>query len=269
MTLRAFVLALGVFVLAACNGTPESPTGPRPTAPVLTESNARFTLRYTLLDVYSVSDIMATLDREHARITADLGVTDMPQVTVNLYASQELFRSGVLPLIGPVPSFATGAVSGVTAVHVVSPNASSTWTYRTGLRAIVHEFAHAVTLRVNPAFANNPRWLWEAVALYEAGQFTDRRAVTTLFERSTPTFALLSSFDNTIIYDVGADLGDFIVRTWGREALLALIRSNGNVTQVLGLSESQFLARWGQAPAAYSYLSAFTGDTEAARRAGR
>jgi hypothetical protein len=25
---------------------------------------------------------------------------------------------------------------------------------------IVHEFAHCVSLHVNPGIANNPRWLW-------------------------------------------------------------------------------------------------------------
>ena len=72
----------------------------------------------------------------------------------------------------------------------------------------------------------------------------ETRAVVTLIERSPPTLAQLNSFDNTMIYDVGANLGDFIVRTWGRDTLIALIRANGNLSQVLGLSESQFLTRW-------------------------
>jgi hypothetical protein len=32
---------------------------------------------------------------------------------------------------------------------------------------VVHEFCHAVSLSVSSTFANNPRWLWETVALYE------------------------------------------------------------------------------------------------------
>ena len=35
------------------------------------------------------------------------------------------------------------------------------------IEAAVHEFAHGVSLHVNPRFGNNPRWLWEAVAIYE------------------------------------------------------------------------------------------------------
>ena len=31
----------------------------------------------------------------------------------------------------------------------------------------VHEFAHVVSMYVNSTIPNNPRWLWEAVALYE------------------------------------------------------------------------------------------------------
>jgi hypothetical protein len=244
VTIRSLIVLLGAVAFVACNGTPESPTAPRAPNPFFTQTSARFTLRYTMLDASSMADIMATLDREHARITGDLGVTDMPPVTVNLYPAPESFRAAVLPIIGPIPSFANGAVAGMSAVHVVSPNVSSTWTYRAGLTAIVHEFAHCVTLRVNPAFGNNPRWLWETVALYEAGQFTEARAIVTLIERSPPTLAQLNSFDNTLIYDVGANLGDFMVRTWGRDTLIALVRANGNIGQVLGLTEAQFLTRW-------------------------
>ena len=36
----------------------------------------------------------------------------------------------------------------------------------------VHEFAHAVSLALDPSFSNNPRWFWEAVAVYEAREVT-------------------------------------------------------------------------------------------------
>jgi len=40
---------------------------------------------------------------------------------------------------------------------------------------VVHGFCHAVSLYVSPTFGNNPRWLWEAVALYENAEFVDPR----------------------------------------------------------------------------------------------
>ena len=40
---------------------------------------------------------------------------------------------------------------------------------------LVHEFAHCVSLQVNPRIANNPRWLWESVAIYESRQSVDLR----------------------------------------------------------------------------------------------
>ena len=34
----------------------------------------------------------------------------------------------------------------------------------------VHEFTHLVSLARNPEIPNNPKWLWEAVAIYESNR---------------------------------------------------------------------------------------------------
>ncbi len=44
--------------------------------------------------------------------------------------------------------------------------------------------------------------------------------------------------------DVGYVLGDFIVSTWGMDAMLGLIRANGRLEQVLGISTGEFEQRW-------------------------
>jgi len=40
-------------------------------------------------------------------------------------------------------------------------------------RAAVHEIVHVATLNFNPNIGDNPRWLWESVPLYLAGEFVD------------------------------------------------------------------------------------------------
>ena len=59
-----------------------------------------------------------------------------------------------------------------------------------------------------------------------------------------PTFGELNSFENTAIYSVGATFGRFVVDTRGRDAWLALIRSNGDIGGVLGLGDQAFLDEW-------------------------
>ena len=117
------------------------------------------------------------------------------------------------PLVGTVPAFASGLVTGPGDIHVLSPNLASAWSYANGVTAIVHEFAHCASLRVNPSIANNPRWLWESVALYEAGQIRDPRTLPYLTGHRPPALADLNRIENTAIYEVGGLIGEFIVET--------------------------------------------------------
>ncbi len=59
-----------------------------------------------------------------------------------------------------------------------------------------------------------------------------------------PSLAQLNSFDNTIIYQVGATFGLFIVDTRGWDALRAMIRGNGDLGRVLSTTEPAFLDEW-------------------------
>jgi hypothetical protein len=101
-----------------------------------------------------------------------------------------------------------------------------------------------VTLVANPSFANNPRWLWEAVALYEAGQVVDPRGLAYMTSLQPPALADMNSFADLRIYDVGGLIGAFVVDTWGQEALARLVRANGNASAVLGVDEATFVSRF-------------------------
>lgn len=110
----------------------------------------------------------------------------------------------------------------------------------------VHEMAHCLSLAVNPGFGNNPRWLWETVAVYEAGEFVDPRTVPALVAGQPPTLAELDA-DVTagqLVDQVGHTLGEFVVARAGREGLAALIGASGNTQAVLGLSPDAFVREW-------------------------
>ena len=247
MSRPARALALLLAGLASACGGGRPPVGPTPAVrlprPFETHPSANFSFRYTAMDAATVAQTAARVEAEHARITRDLGVTGMGRVTVTLYPDQASLRAGVAPLVGSIPSFATGLVTGPYAVHIVSPNAQP-GAYDAAVADIVHEFAHCVSLVANPGFANNPRWLWEAVALYEAGQLVDPRGLAYMTSLQPPTLAQLSQIADVRIYEVGGLIGAFIVETWGREALARLVRANGDVAAVLGVDEATFVSRW-------------------------
>jgi hypothetical protein len=241
---RACALAVQAALLAspACGGN--GGTGPSPPSTSYAEyTSAHFIFRHTPLDTSTIAQTAATVESNVGRITASLGAAGALRVTVTLYADRAALQEAVRPVVGTLPSFASGLVTGPDQIHILSPNLVNVWTYDRAVTSIVHEFAHTVTLRVNPTFANNPRWLWESVALYEAGQFVDPRGLSYMTSGQPPTFDQLSAIEDTRVYDVGYVIAEFIVATWGEPGLIALVRQNGNPAAV-GAAPEEFRVRW-------------------------
>lgn len=110
-----------------------------------------------------------------------------------------------------------------------------------------HEFAHCVSMFVNSNIANNPRWLWEAVAIYESGEFYEPNELAYLKNGTFPTIHELNTgFNNGgyKIYQVGYLLIEFVIYKWGKEKYLGLIRRNGLIPDVLSISVEEFEAGW-------------------------
>jgi hypothetical protein len=158
------------------------------------------------------------VEAEYARIPNDLQASQTSPVTVFLHPNFASLQDAVRTVAGTLPAFAKGLTTGATSIHVLSPNVSSAWSSADGVVAIVHEFAHCVSLTVNPAVGNNPRWLWETVAIFEAGQFVEPRSVLSLASGEPPALARLNGVDNTDVYSVGYVIGEFIVARWGVRA---------------------------------------------------
>ena len=239
-TASAVAVHAAALAVLSCDGA----TSPSSTSPSYAEhASAHFVFRYTPLDTSTIAQTAAAVESQVARITASLGVTGTARVTVTLYADRGSLQVAVRPAAGTLPSFASGLVTGADQFHILSPSLASAWTYDRAVTAIVHEFAHTVSLRVNPTIANNPRWLWESVALYEAGQFVDPRGLPYMVAGQAPTFEQLSPIENTRLYDLGFVIGEFVVQSWGDAALTALVRQNGDPA-VLGITAAELHGRW-------------------------
>ena len=254
--MRRLIAVLACLSSWMCGGS--APTAPTPNAsasPFTTFQSTHFMFRYTAIDASTIGQTAQAIESEFARVTEDLGVTQMPTVTVTLYATVDALRQAVTPIVGPIPSFATGLVTGAEAIHILSPSLPATWAYNDALVNVVHEFAHCVSLRVNPSFANNPRWLWESVALFEAGQYNDPGQLPYFRGGPLPSLAQLNSIDNPTIYQVGATFGRFIVETRGWETFRAMIRGNGDLGRVLSTTESAFLDDWSRFVRDYFHVS--------------
>jgi hypothetical protein len=203
-----------------------------------------FKIVYTELDDKNIREIADSLERGYAAITAHLDSGDLPPVAVRFYTDITALRKGVKAASGPgVPDWAVGLVTGVSDIHMLSPNHPD-HDYQTMIRNTRHEFVHCVSLQLNPAISNNPRWLWEAAALYEANLPWDPRMLPYLVEQKPPSLSELNEFSNPRIYEVGYFIAQFVAETKGRPALKPLIQNNGNVKDTLNVDEKEFTKQW-------------------------
>jgi hypothetical protein len=235
--LRAAAAAL-VFAGACAADTPAGPSSGATEQLTVKLESAHFRIMGNRALPSTVTAVADALELQFGRITADLGVAQMPVVTVKLWVDTESFYQEMVAKAGQRYAGATGFVGGQAEVSILDgANA--------GGRA-VHEFAHVVSIAVNPSIGNNPRWLWETVAIFEAQEFVDPARLSYLVAGQFPTLATLSSGFNSSqqIYEVGYLLGEFVVTTWDRAALIRLIQTNGDLATALGITTSQFEQRW-------------------------
>ena len=136
---------------------------------------------------------------------------------------------------------ATGYIFGMTEIRIVYNNHSPV--------TAVHEFAHLVTMQINNTIPNNPRWLWESVALYENNEFVNPNELSYMVSGNYPILNELNTdynSSNHYIYDVGYILLEYIVQTWGMDGVIGLVQNNGNITNQLGITTQEFESGWYQ-----------------------
>jgi hypothetical protein len=225
-------------ILAACGGGPAAPSPVAGSQPTLAFTTPHFRILTDAADQNVLRAVADALEGNYARLTTDLRTGDLPPTDAFVWQDQAAYYADMQRYLGQVYQGSAGWTRGAHAISVLVVS-------NTPLHA-VHEFAHVVSLAVNPTFGNNPRWLWETVALYENGQFVDPASLDYMCSGHFPTLAALSA-DYTAgrqIYEVGYVLGQFIVATWGMDGLLELIRSNGALDRVVGLTAGAFEQRW-------------------------
>jgi hypothetical protein len=178
-----------------------------------------------------VRTICDSLLANYQRITRHLHVSTMPRMRVSIWAHDAGFYDAMRRDLGQVYAGAAGYLAGPTELRLLYRAATPHYA--------VHEFAHAVSLALNPRFGNRPRWLWEAVAVYETRDVTDASGWANEAKRF-PGCAALNQYNSPLPYRWGYPIASFIVSQWGDSAYVSLIRSNGDIGATLGVTEAQF-----------------------------
>ena len=244
--MRAAAIVLAVLLICCGGGTPSSPTATAETLE-LRVTTAHFRV---LAGATPESTLRAAADRleaEYPRILQDLGLSTVPVVTVRIWQDEAAYFNELTRYFG-VRYQAAGYITGPTELRLLNTPQLPV--------SVVHEFVHAASMAVNPRFANNPRWFWETVALYENGEFVNPASLDYVVRGAFPTLQQLNVDPNggTQIYQLGYLFGDFIVLRWGRAAIPRLIQTNADLPAALGVSPAEFEAAW-QSYVRQRYLS--------------
>jgi len=231
-------LALAAAACCACGGGDGAPTAPTPAIVVaLCLETPHFRLYADAVPDGVLQDVAAGLEAALPRYQADLAVGNTRPFTVRVLQDEAAWRAEVQSYFGRRID-TSGYVTGPDELRVLATPQVA--------RNATHELAHCVSLYANPRFGNNPRWLWESVALWENGELVDPRTLDYMVAGKPPTLEQLSA-DVTAsrqVYEVGYTIGEFVVARGGREALVRLIQANGDTASVLGLSPQAFEETW-------------------------
>ena len=200
---------------------------------VLRKSTAHFQFLYTDIDSGSVDTLAMDMEKNYDRILHDLKLTKIPPVTVRIYPDLPSFHKGINFPDAPDQVLATAF--GKDDIRMVSPNNAGPERWMLAYAA-PHEFTHVVHLNISYA-PNNPRWLWEGVAQYEAKWFFDPAELDFIRKKEFPA---LTDLNNGMEYMLGFAVIEAIKDIWGFETVIKLIKTNGDVKQTLGLSQKAF-----------------------------
>ncbi len=235
-TAVAVTLVLGL--LASCGDSPSAPSVSSTESLTEKLATAHFRILADRAEPGTLRAIADSLEAAYPRMTASLKSGEVTGVSVWVWTDSAAFYEAQRRNIDQSYPGSAGYVFStrnlaVLVVPSVAPNAS-------------HEFAHLVSMAVNPRIANNPRWLWETVALYENGEFFAPMTLEYIRAGRYPTLAQLNAevTSSHQVYEVGYVLGEFIVETWGMDGLIRLVQLNGDVAAACGLPVAEFESRW-------------------------
>lgn len=206
-------------------------------------TTTHFEIFYTDLDGSTIREIADSLEGNYSRIVNNLQAENLQLVQVHFYSNISDLQLAMIDIEPNLPSWAIGLATDMSHIYMLSPNHPD-FNYYWMIENVIHEFAHCVSYAVNPDIANNPRWLWEAVAIYESNQLRNPKNIPYLVDQQPPSLAELNKFTNTYIYEVGYLIAEFIVETRGMDALIELINNHGDLDQTLSVSEEEFTAQW-------------------------
>jgi metallo-beta-lactamase class B len=192
-----------------------------------------FEFWYSDIDKANIDSLSFHLESKYEKILKDLKLTGLPITRVKIYPDLESFHYAINQPDAPAEVLATAF--GKDEFRMVSPTKGGDEL----MQFIAHEFTHCVHLNIDYA-PNNPRWLWEGLAMYESGWIMDPTQIDAVKNKQFPA---LESLGNGMEYMLGYVIIEAIKDLWGSDALISLIKNRGNTEKAVGLNQKDFEAK--------------------------
>ncbi|MBD0255808.1 MAG: hypothetical protein ICV83_08825 [Cytophagales bacterium] len=202
------------------------------------------------VDSATVKEVAQALENNYLRISKALNTVPVQPIEVFLYSNRWDYARATGHWT------ASGNVRGPAQLHFLPEG----WAVKEYQKTAVHEFAHAVTLKLlmdhspqpvneqklEQKFARLPVWLWEGIACYQAGEFEHPRAMPYFTDGRTLTLQELNSRKGEKIYKVGYLLIEYVLHQYGQDQLIELLTRDGELPSALKVSEAEFERGWHQ-----------------------
>lgn len=234
------VLALFLIVALGIVGC----TNQSPRDPIETLSSPRFVVHFPRGHRNAAAEVLRELDASYERIVTNLKPDRTGVFTVRLYASVQEFHTAINR--PGLPDWVVGTAWGDSEIRMVSPkNPGPIHTYQGMIAVAVHELAHCVTMRIGNVPPQRIVWLWESIALYAARQFRNPRGIDYMVTGNYPRFlSATNQIQKPEIYAIGYTVMEYLVKSHGWDAVRQLVVTNGDVKDVLNMSEDEFYEAW-------------------------
>jgi len=199
------------------------------------------------IDKKQALSVDSALEANYLRISRDLQTEPADPIEVSIYSNRWTYAT----THGHWTS--GGNIEGTGKLHFLR----SGWDEKNIYKIAVHEFSHAVMLKLlidrepkplpanfDAKFSKFPTWLYEAIAVYEAGQFEDPKTLPFLADNKYPPLAEFNDRSKgQKIYSVGYTMIEYILQQYGRNKFIELIAAYGNL-KILGVADDQFMQGW-------------------------
>ncbi|MDP4089438.1 MAG: peptidase MA family metallohydrolase [Bacillota bacterium] len=200
-------------------------------------------------DMQCLKDLSNSLEDNYTRILNDLDTSLSKKVDIYIYTDLNTYHRAAN--ISDTSTHVVGsALPGYNVIQMVNPSNAELLPYSDFMKIIVHEFAHTAIMSINTDVGTIPKWLNEGTASFEAKQDDGVEQLISKAKSSNnlPSFIDLETDSETFSknggYQFSYSIIDYIVKTYGYDKLIALIKSPRDFENILGVSKDDFHKQW-------------------------